>query len=186
VVVEEGRVVTVNYLPSRHTPKFHDYQYAAGEIEKRKAFVAVAARNGSFRIEGHMEAMEAAGYLRILKAIDPTLGLYSAYAYTQAGEFDEVASVYDYMRREPEPVLFDVAMLASKLPNASGQVGHPQAISPFCPMLTQGWAFIEPNEIRLPLVVTRVRENLLPGLWTTFDPVGVERLWSAIERGDLK
>lgn len=185
VVVENGRVVTVTYLPSRHTLKYFDYQYAAGEIEKRRAFVAVAARNGSFRLEGGIEAMEGARYLRTLKAIDPTLGLYSAYAYAQAGDFEGIESVFEYMSSEPEPVLFDVAMLANRLDVQSRNRGRPSAVTPFCPMLTQGWAFVDVNEMWLPAVVRRARENLRPGLWTTFEKRGVAKLWSHIEDGGV-
>lgn len=185
VVVEGGRVVTVTYLPSRHTPKYAEYEYVADEIEKRRAFVAVAARNGSFRVEGGLEAMEGARYLRTLKAIDPTLGLYSAYAYAQAGDLEGIASVFEYMSREPEPVLFDVAMLTNKLDVRSRAGSRPFKVAPFCPMLTQGWALVDANEVWLPAVVRRARENLRPGLWTTFGKRGVAKLWSHIEDGDL-
>lgn len=185
VVVEGGRVVTVTYLPSRHTPKHSEYQYAADEIEKRRAFVAVAARNGSFRLEGGMEAMESARYLRTLKAIDPTLGLYSAYAYAQAGDFEGIESVFEYMSYEPEPVLFDVAMLANKLVVPARNRDRLSKVTPFCPMLTQGWAFVDVNEVWLPAVVRSARKNLRPGLWTTFGKRGVAKLWSYVEDGGV-
>jgi hypothetical protein len=185
VVVEGGRVVTVTYLPSRHTPKYDEYQYVANEIEKRRAFVAVAARNGAFRLEGGMEAMEAARFLRTLKSIDPTLGLYSAYAYAQAGDLEGLESVFEYMSREPEPVLFDVAMLTNKLDVRSRTSSLPLKVAPFCPMLTQGWALVDANEVWLPAVVRRASENLRPGLWTTFAKKGVRTLWSHVEDGGV-
>jgi hypothetical protein len=184
VVVEGGRVVTVTYLPSRNTPKYSDYQYAAAEIEKRRAFVAVAARNGSFQLEG-IEAMEVARFLRTLKTIDPTLGLYSAYAYARAGDLEGIESVFEYMCRETEPVLFDVAMLSNKLDLRSRGGNRPFKIAPFCPMLTQGWALVDANDVWLPAVVRRARENLRPGLWTTFGKRGVRNLWSHIEDGGV-
>lgn len=185
VVVEGGRVVTVTYLPSRDTPKYSKYQYEADEIEKRRAFVAVAARNGSFRLEGGMEAIEGAQFLRTLKAFDPTLGLYSAYAYAQAGDFEGIASVFEYMSREPEPVLFDVAMLSNKLDVPAMRAMRFSKATPFCPMLTQGWAFVDVNEVWLPAIVRRARENLRPGLWTTFGKKGVAKLWSYVEDGGV-
>ena len=162
-----------------------EYQFAADEIEKRRAFVAVAARNGSFRLEGGMEAMKSARYLRTLKAIDPTLGLYSAYAYAQAGDFEGIKSVFEYMSYEPEPVLFDVAMLANKLDVAAKNWDRLSKVTPFCPMLTQGWAFVDVNEVWLPAAVRRARENLRPGLWTTFGKRGVAKLWSYVEDGGV-
>jgi hypothetical protein len=185
IVVEHDRVVTVTYLPSRYTPKYDEYQHVASEVERRRAFVAVAARNGSFRLEGGIEALEGAQFLRTLKAIDPTLGLYSAYAYAQAGDLEGLASVFEYMSREREPILFDVAMLTNRLARAARTTTHSLPISPFCPMLTQGWALVEPNEMWLPAPVRHAREHLLPGLWTTFSPEGVAQLWSPIENGSL-
>ena len=185
IVVERDRVVTVTYLPSRYTPKYDEYQYVAPEIERRRAFVAVAARNGSFRLEGGMEAMEGAQFLRTLKAIDPTLGLYSAYAYAQAGDLEGLMSVFEYMSREREPILFDVAMLTNRLDKAARNTTGLLRISPFCPMLTQGWALVEPNEMWLHAAVRRAQEDLLPGLWTTFGQRGVAKLWSQIENGSL-
>ena len=55
------------------------------------------------------------------KSFDPTLGLYAAYAYAQSGNYPEVLSVFRYMRRDPAPVLFDVAMLAAQ--RARGRFG---------------------------------------------------------------
>ncbi len=185
VVVESGRVVTVTYLPSRQTSKYAEYQSVAPEIEKRRAFIAVAARHGSFRFEGGMEAMEAAHFLRTLKAIDPTLGLYSAYAYAQAGDLEGIQSVFEYMSREPEPVLFDVAMLTNKLDLRLITERRQFQVSPFCPMLTQGWALLEANEVWLPSVMRSARENLQPGLWTTFGREGVEKLWAYIKFGGV-
>ena len=80
IVVEDNRVVTVNYTPSRYTEKYCEYIQVKEEVDKRRAFVAVAALNGSFRIADN-QAFEGARYLRMLKSLDPTLGLYAAYAY---------------------------------------------------------------------------------------------------------
>ena len=185
IVVEEGRVVNVTYLPSRHTEKFNQYQQVAREIERRRAYVAVAARNGSFRFDQGLDALEEAHFLRVMKGVDPTLGLYESYAYAQAGKFEGVDSVYEFMSYEPEPIIFDVALLANKLPKARlfSKPKHP--IAPFCPMLTQGWALLKPYERRLPTAVRKAGGDLVPGLWTTFGSKGVEILWSAIDKGEL-
>ncbi|MCZ7556157.1 MAG: caspase family protein [Bacteroidia bacterium] len=185
VVVEEGRVVTVNYLPSRNTEHYSEYEHFAHEVEQRRAFVSVAARNGAFRFESTVEAAAGADYLRMLKAIDPTLGLHSAYAYAQAGDFQGIKSVFEYMSRESVPVLFDVAMLCAKLDAPAINSERLSKIAPFCPMLTQGWAFVDVSEVWLPAVVRRAREHLRPGLWTTFGEKGASILWSHIEEGGV-
>ncbi len=185
IVVEDGCVVNVTYLPSRHTQKFSEYEQVASEIDKRRAYVAVAARNGSFRLGGEGDAQDGANFLRELKKIDPTLGLYAAYAYAQAGNIDGVESIFRYMRVELEPILFDVALLANKLPESGHGTNRPYAIAPFCPMLTQGWALLDTDNIWLPAAVREVQRELVPGLWTTFGQKGVDILWSAIEKGEL-
>jgi hypothetical protein len=185
IFVEHGRVVNVTYLPSRDTPKFFQYKQVAKEIEKRRAYVAVAARNGSFRLEGREEALSAADFLRVMKSIDPTLGLYASYAYAQAGDFNGIKSVYKYMGREKEPILFDVAVLANKLPKPKLFSKHQHPIAPFCPMLTQGWALLKPYQRRLPAAVNKAGRYLVPGLWTTFEPEGVEILRIAIDKEEF-
>lgn len=182
VIVEDERVVNVNYAPSRNTNKYWDYQGAAAQIEQRRAFVAVAARNGSFRLERE-QADDIARYLRVLKSLDPTLGIYAAYAYAQSGALEGVKSVYRYMRYEREPVPFDVALLAQELPDLR-LLSH-QHIAPFCPMLTQGWAFLEPYQEIIPAAVRQAGQHLVPSLWTTFNSEGVNILWSSIEKGEI-
>ncbi len=180
VLVEEGRVTSIAYVPSQQTVKYKQYERVSEAVERRRAFIAVATQNGSFRIEGGPQAVNGARYLRELKGVDPIFGLYAAYAYAQAGDFEGVESVYTYMSKEHEPVLFDVALLAGKLFTENA---HPS--SPFCPMLTQGWALLTPIEKQLLTIVKAVRRNLVPGLWTTFTPEAVKKLWSAIEKGKL-
>jgi hypothetical protein len=180
VLVEDKKVVSIAYVPARNSNKYSRYQHDAAEIERRRAFLAVATRSGSFRIDTSPDSLDAARYLRDLKGIDPIFGLYAAYAYAQAGNFKGVESVYKYMSREPEPVLFDVALLASDLFKAQSHT-----VAPFCPMLTQGWALLTPYEKKLPAVVRNASRSLVPGLWTTFAPEAVTKLWKAIEKGDL-
>src|SRR6185295_12020013 len=83
VSLEEGRVVNVSYTPSRNSNRYTDYQPVAEEVEKRRAVIAVASRKGHFLLDP-AKASEDAAYLRTLKNLDPTLGIYAAYAYSQA------------------------------------------------------------------------------------------------------
>ena len=78
--------------------------------------VATAARFGVFRVEGDQRdarnraAEQLAGQIRLLKAIDPMLGVYAAYAYADAGLLNQVRSVRDIMRGSLQADIFDVAM----------------------------------------------------------------------------
>ncbi|KXU82596.1 hypothetical protein CI15_34345 [Paraburkholderia monticola] len=179
VVIERGRVVTVNYAPARGTDIHREYRELAPDINKRRAFVAIAAKHGSFRLD--QEAAEGtASYLRSMKKFDPTLGLYAAYAYVQAGKDEGVLSIFDYMRMEPEPIFFDVAMLAAqrnrKLPQSLD-------FAPWMPLLTQGWLLLGAFEKRMPDVLKVARKHLIPGLWTTFSAEGMNVLEEAMFGG---
>jgi hypothetical protein len=174
VVVENGAVINVNYVPSQHTPKYELMRGLQNEdFEHRRALVATAARFGSFKVEGDVGyVIEQASYLRNIKAIDPTMGLYAAYAYMQAGSYTDLKSVYEYMWREPEPVLYDVWMLV-KISKQAFEAPK-QSPAPFCPMLTQGWSYMSVDNTLFAPELQELGKYLVPGLWTTFNPKGVE------------
>src|SRR5205823_6511761 len=109
--------------------------------------------------------------LRLYKQFDPTLGIYAAYAYCQIGNFNDIRSVHSYMVQSPEPLPFDVALLAKMLPSELNQMDE---VAPFCPMLTQGWGILAGQEDSIPNSVRRARAFLVPSLWTTFTAGGME------------
>lgn len=164
----DGDLVLLDYYPiDMRSSRFEMYQYAAYELAERKSLIVAAAKQGIF--EG---GDRAAGYLRQYKTFDPMLGLFAAYAYMETGNRDGVMSVYDFMAREREPVLFDVAMLRNLASNrglgdfAFGRVPA-RSSTRLIPILTQGWSYLksEFEESRFPL-----KEYLNPGLWTSFRP----------------
>jgi len=57
------------------------------------------------------EALALAEQIRNEKAIDPTLGLYAAHGFSQAGKDNLVKDVLDYMRGDLNADLFDVQLL---------------------------------------------------------------------------
>jgi hypothetical protein len=181
VLLEQDRIVNVNYTPARYTKLYdEEYQYEADRIEQRRAFAAAASRHGVFRLDSD-EAQRAGEYLRMMKRLDPTLGLYASYAYSQAGKVKQVRSVLSYMLDHP-PVPFDVLLLA-RSPDV--WKGNAELCAPFGPMLRQGWALLE----LLPDEGERLREYaryLLPSLWVTFEPEGMDRIMHALEKGNLK
>jgi hypothetical protein len=181
VIAEEGRVLTVNYTPSRSNPgEYAMFEYSAREIEESRALVATLARHGSLRFEAH--TMEAtARFLRKHKRVDPTLGLFAAYAYFEAGLADGVSSVYQYMRGDPFPLLFDVALLKMQVPMTDG-VKAPRNLNfaPWLPVLTQGWMLLGKAEEHMPKPLKQARRFLKPGLWTTFMKEGADILEAAM------
>jgi hypothetical protein len=181
LVVEQNRVVNVSYVPSRGTTFYAEYLKHVNQVERGHAYIAAAARDGVFQIESQ-DAVYAANYLREYKAFDPTLGIYAAYAYAQAGHLLAIQSVHNYMTGLGTRVPFDVVMLARRLPDAN--LINSEGIAPFCPMLTQGWALLGPYLDRLPLEVREARQHLVPSLWLTLQPKALNLLWKLIEKGN--
>lgn len=177
VVLDQNGIRSVSYFPSPLSPRFADYDRQRGRIEELHATVAAAANFGAFRIEGdrstrNERAEQMADTIRVLKAVDPTLGIYAAYAYDAADLGEKVQSVRDFMRDDLGFDLFDVQML-------SGEAGY--SVVPFCPMLTQGWELLRVKGVVVPPVLSLARNHLKPCLWTTFKDTG----WPLI-RDNLK
>jgi hypothetical protein len=180
VTVEKGVVTNVSYTPSQNTQRYQTfYRYEETEVEKRRAYAAAAAQRGQFRVDP-LQAEAFGDYVRGMKALDPTLGLYAIYSYFQVNMREQMQSVLRYMEQDVRkifadddlrPVLFDAKLLAdSILPEALR--ARPPLVAPFCPLLTQGWSYLFENVPVDPLV-RRAGEYLMPGLWTTFSSEGV-------------
>jgi len=180
LVVEDGRVVNVSYVPSANNWRWPDYQQQRPRLERLRATVAAAARFGVFQVERE-KASAIADEIRYMKSIDPTLGLYAAYAYSDAGLRDHIRSVRDYMRDDLNADLFDVAMLAGTLAGAR----HGLPVAPFCPMLSQGWGLLRVKGVHLPQSLTEAADHLRPALWTTFAPAGMDIIEEAFHKGNL-
>jgi hypothetical protein len=180
LTVDRGQVASVTYLPSRDS-------YYGGEhkhLDELRALVATAARYGVFRIEGAVEdrtgaARRLADQIRVLKGVDPTLGIYAAYAYADANLTEQVRSVESYMRSDLGVDLFDIALLADKI--SDKRIEGPTGIVPFCPMLTQGWQLLRAKNVSLLEEVERTRDDLQQALWTTFGRRGMISIFNAIQ-----
>lgn len=193
VTVENGVVANVSYTPSVNTRRYRElYQYEEAEVEKRRAFAAAAARRGQFRVDPRM-AYAFANYVRGLKSLDPTLGMYAIYSYFQVNMRAEIVDVLRYMESdaretfgegEERPILFDARLLAGELRREELEA-RPPRVAPFCPLLTQGWSYLFENvPVRAP--VRRAAEFLIPGLWTTFTREGVDFLAGRLEAKELR
>ena len=77
--------------------------------------------------------------------------------------------------------IFDVAMLSGEL---SGKPPEgPRGAYPFCPMLSQGFALLRVNDVRLAESIVAARDHLRPSLWTTFDKDGMQIVEKALRDG---
>lgn len=185
VVDGTGRVTAVNYVPSDNSTRYATYQRRATQMEGMKAFAAVAARHGRFVVEGE-RAADFAARIRQDKGLDPVLGLYAAYAYAQAGQYDDVLSVFTYMREDDfeTPIPFDVVMLATRY-HANEHQAQRARHAPFAPMLSQGWALLAPGDPMFHPIHARLRPHLVPSLWTTLDEAGLEFARMYVRSGEV-
>jgi hypothetical protein len=193
VTVEKGLVTNVSYTPSQNTNRYRDsYRYEEAEVEKRRAYAAATAQRGQFRVNPQ-QAHAFGDYVRGMKSLDPTLGLYAIYSYFQVNMREQMQSVLHYMEIDARetfgdgdlrPVLFDAKLLADRI--VQEELGaHPPTVAPFCPLLTQGWSYLFENVPMHPMV-RMAGENLLPGLWTTFTQEGVGLLKDGLGMKELR
>jgi hypothetical protein len=186
VVVDGGRIVSVNFVPSGQTSRYGEYQQRAKYLDEMKAFAAVASRVGRFEVESE-KASQFADRIRQAKGIDPIMGLYAAYAYAQVGKFDDVYDVFSYMKDDEIelPIPFDVVMLALRFKTTA--IDDPNVrIAPFAPMLSQGWTLLMPGDRMHRPIHEKLRSHLQPSLFTTLDTAGAAIARDAIMTGDEK
>jgi hypothetical protein len=183
VLVQAGGVGGVNYVPSTTSHRWGEYQRKQAAIERLRAAATAAAQFGVFRIPDKRSAELLAEGIRTEKALDPSLGLYAAYAYYDASRDEQIRSVMDFMGRDIQGRLFDVALLAGQFRRRETSSQPP--IAPFCPMLTQGWNLLRSSGAELPKVLYDAQDDLVPALWTTFQPRRAELILDAMDNGIL-
>jgi len=180
---DDSGLANVSFVPSSNTERWADYAANRDYIDRLRAMVAVALDHNTFQVRSNREAGALAANIRILKSLDPTLGLYAAVAYAQAGNEQELQSVCSIMREDLGADLFDIGVLAMRR-GASGLDNVRRA--PFCPMLTQTWNVLRPRGIVLPKALQEARPYLCNSLWTTFAPAGARAVIDAIKAGELQ
>jgi Caspase domain len=133
VMVDSDGVSSVSYVPSVNSVRWDDYNQSRTRIDALRATIAAAARLGVFRLDDNLTAAHVSECIRMWKGLDPSLGLYASYAYSEAGRRNDVESVRQLMCDDLQADLFDVALLASP----RGQFSSQRRLVPFCPMLTR-------------------------------------------------
>lgn len=182
VVVDEGKVANVSYVPGQIGEQLNLTTSDFPQLNELHALVAASAKLGAFQIDGPPEmraynARRLADAVRQGKLADPTLGIYAAYAYADAGLSEQVRSVFEIMKGDGIE-LFDVAMLAGV---RAGSRGSDFPV-PFCPMLSQGWGLLRAKNVTLPEGLANAPDHLLRALWTTLDPEGMRMIRAQLDR----
>lgn len=182
-------VESFRYTPLRGTDAYFEFDADRERIAKLRALVREASKQGVLGFDGDKQAREEAAQrmaeqIRMAKSIDPTLGIYAAYAYDAALLPDQVASVAGILEGTLGIRLCDPAMLAWWLIGA-GPASGASGYFPFCPVLRQGWELLRVKQVALAEPLLQAQPHLLPSFVTTFAAPGAEMVSGAIERGEL-
>lgn len=182
---EQGQLDDVSYEPSANTALGRAYADAAVEVRALRAAIAASSSLGVFRLDDEQDAGELVQRMRSMKALDPALAVYAAYACHDRRMRAEIADMGRHLERDLHARVFDVAMLAFSM-SARGAAGdNALPVYPFVPMLTQGWALLSPLGITLAGRLDSLRGHLRTSLWTHFDPPAADLLLWTINKGEV-
>jgi hypothetical protein len=179
VVVEKGLIISVSYAPT-HPDGRAENSAEADFRDRLHAVVATSAKFGVFRIDDSPEirdknAKALAEAIRRDGGVDPTLALYGAYAYADAGLYEQVRDLHTIMKAQLGISLFDITMLSG-----ASATGESEAQAPFCPMLSQGWQYLGIKGLKLAERLSGAQIHIVPALWTTFDRDGMNIVESLV------
>lgn len=179
--IDAEGMASLSYVPADYTSRADEAAGRRAELDRLRAAATLALEQRRFSISDPWTADALASAIRMGKAIDPVLGLYAAYAYSESGNDTMIKSVSDLMRDDLGADLFDVRMLLHRHWPAQTEL----PVTPSCPLLTQGWSLLESRAAPLPPVLVSLRPKLLDALFTTFDAGSGDALFDAIQTGEL-
>jgi hypothetical protein len=177
-----GDLVDVSYEPATTNFRWQSYQGNMNELRRLRSIIAAAAENGHFRLND-ANASTLARRMQYAKGIDPTLGIYAAYAYYDLQKRDLIRQMCGYMRDDIGAVLFDLELLGRRLFEKG--LTPTDRIVPFFPMLAQGWALLKANRFQAHPVLAKVQPCMKSSLWTLFGSEAFEPLKLAIANHDI-
>jgi hypothetical protein len=181
VRVSAAGVSQIAFVPSDNHPRWQDYREQRERIDQLRAVIAEAIEADRFVLTGEVAAHQLADTLRTFKHLDPTLGLYAAHAYAQAGRFEQVRDLAVHLRNDLGAGLFDVELLGLK----RGQAMPAAGVAPFCPLLSQTWSLLRARGVALPRALQQAQTHLCNSLWTTFEPEGAASIANAMQEGEI-
>lgn len=171
---QNDELVEVSYEPSENSPRWDEFLRQHKKIRSLRSIVASSTRSGTFQLEGD-DADKIARSMQLEKGIDPSLGVYAAYAYRRQGQQDWLNQMTNFMRNDLSIVLFDIAMLDGELTNEITSTN--KSIAPDLPLLTQGWALLNAFNIQFPSTLKDLRNHVnYNSLWTIYNKSGATLL----------
>jgi hypothetical protein len=180
---DEGELVDVGLEPSAGYPRWDEYQHRAEELRSLRGVASAASREGRFRLDGP-NAYAVARRMQYAKSVDPAIALYAAYAYHDLQQLDRLREMSGYLSGDLGVRLFDVAMLARELRDTAIDAGA--GVIPFTPMLSQGWALVGANRLRLHGALDGIRQSVRDSLWSLYDRAGLDMLRRAMHTREVR
>lgn len=179
---EKGELVDVAYEPAKTNRRWPAYQNKMRKLRRLRAVIAAATQSGYFRLD-EKNAIPLAREMQYEKFIDPTLSVYAAYAYYDLQRKEIIREMAGYLRDTIGATLFDLVLLGRQL--VDREVRPRDNIVPFFPLLSQGWALLNANRVKMHPVLRKIESRMKSSLWTLFDSGAFDPLRDTISRGEV-
>jgi Caspase domain len=183
VTFDQDELVDVAYEPSANTWRWNLYKQRAPEVRALRAVAATASRHGRFRLDLG-EAATVGKQMQYAKGIDPTLAVYSAYAYNDLQLIDRVQHMSALLSGDVGLTFFDLELIGRRLVGKSIDYTS-QRVVPFLPLLSQGWSLLRAHRVKLHPDLDDIEQSLRNSLWTQFDERGIQKLERAMLSTDV-
>jgi hypothetical protein len=177
LTVQDGELVDIACEPCATNWRWDEYAKRADEIRLLRGVASSSALHGRFQLDSDV-AGDLARKMQYAKSIDPTMGVYAAYAYYDLQTVGRIDEMSNALRSDLGVSLFDVELLARKLVGRQVTVDDP--IIPFVPLLSQGWHLLKAHGIRLHPALDGIERTMRDSLWSLFGSDGVEQLRNAL------
>lgn len=180
---EEAELVDVAYEPSENNWRWDMYKDRAEEVRALRAVAASSSQYGRFRLDQD-DAFRIAQKMQYAKGIDPTLSVYAAYAYYDLQAIERIREMSRYLRDDVGTTFFDLALLGRTL--IDRPVGPNDGILPFFPLLSQGWALLQAQRVKLHPALEGIESTMRESLWSLFDTTGLDKLAQAMQTKEVR
>lgn len=196
ILIEGGLAISLTYAPSGNS-RFATAQamYQNQVMPAVRRWTALMEAGKTPDRNNISDIVEASRQSNIA---DPAVGILAAHAYERAGHLDELRDLANFFATEkdeygrlPGWVPFDLAFLSGLLSTSPFPGERPTAspqefqLAGRFPLMTQGWAYLEADDARVPRIVFDARRGLLPALWTTFNAATGALIATEVVRGML-
>lgn len=179
--MEPSGMAALSYVPSIYSPRAAQLGGQGPELDTLRAAATLALDERRFDVGDAARGNGLATAIRTGGIIDPVLGLYAAYAYSDASQDDLIPGLSSEIVADLAADLFDVRLLSNR---RWTEAGLPPVV-PACPLLTRGWNLLPSRGATLPPALQEAGAHLTNALWTTFGPEASGLIFDAIQKGEI-